>query len=329
MLNNKVSILVPVYGVEKYIERCAISLFEQTYDNIEYIFVNDCTKDNSIAILKDVINRYPNRGPHVHIIEHEQNKGLGEARNTAVAHATGEFVIHLDSDDYADVDMVRLLVERQREGNYDIVSGDIKVIRNTYEEVKKLPIYKTGDELCKNLLMRKIPVNIWGRLIRRSLYVNNGIKVEGGVNMSEDMNVIPRLSYYAHTVAFVKKTLFYYDCRNEASYTNVFSEEKTKQVWKTWDVLTDFFRNKEPEYIDCMKYGKMKTLSIQILESCKSGSHKEFFYYTKREQMKLGYKYTKTLDLPTRIAMYIPWYLLASMYIKMAVWAKHLIRKSL
>lgn len=65
-----VSICVPIYGVEKYIERCAISLFEQTYKNIEYIFVNDCTQDNSIDVLKSIIEKYPVRKNCVRIINH-------------------------------------------------------------------------------------------------------------------------------------------------------------------------------------------------------------------------------------------------------------------
>ena len=107
----KVSMLIPIYGVEKFIERCAISLFEQTYQNIEYIFVNDCTKDDSINVLERVINRYPNRKPFVRIINHAQNKGLAGARNTAVANATGEFIMHVDSDDYVDKEIVRKAID--------------------------------------------------------------------------------------------------------------------------------------------------------------------------------------------------------------------------
>ena len=109
-----VSICIPIYGVEKYIERCAISLFEQTYQNIEYIFVDDCTPDKSVEILKSVIERYPNRKPYVRIIKHKKNRGLGSARNTAVDAAKGEFLMHVDSDDWIDNDCVRLCVEKQK-----------------------------------------------------------------------------------------------------------------------------------------------------------------------------------------------------------------------
>ena len=96
----KVSILVPVYGVEKYIEKCAVSLFEQSYEDIEYIFVNDCTPDRSIEVLRGTIARYPQRQKQVVIIDHDVNRGLGAARHTATDAATGELVMHVDSDDY-------------------------------------------------------------------------------------------------------------------------------------------------------------------------------------------------------------------------------------
>lgn len=109
---KKVSILVPVYGVEKYIERCARSLFEQTYDNIEYIFVDDCTKDRSIEILQKVLEDYPNRKNQVKILHHDKNRGLSAARNTALDASTGDYLMHVDSDDYLRKDAVLLLAEK-------------------------------------------------------------------------------------------------------------------------------------------------------------------------------------------------------------------------
>ena len=80
----KVSILVPIYGVEKYIEQCAISLFSQTYEDVEYIFVNDCTPDNSISILEKVLANYPERKSQTKIINHPENRGLGAGRKTVM-----------------------------------------------------------------------------------------------------------------------------------------------------------------------------------------------------------------------------------------------------
>ena len=123
-----VSILVPVYGVEKYIERCARSLFEQTYNNLEYIFVDDCTPDNSIAILKRVMEEYPMRKGQVRILRHERNRGIAAARNTALDAAQGSFLSHVDSDDYLARDAIRLLVNKQVETGADIVTGIFSII---------------------------------------------------------------------------------------------------------------------------------------------------------------------------------------------------------
>lgn len=89
---KKVSILIPIYNVEKYIEQCANSLFSQTYTHIEYIFVNDKTQDNSIDLLEKCIEQYPQRHEHIKIIHHKANSGLGLARKTALEAATGEYI---------------------------------------------------------------------------------------------------------------------------------------------------------------------------------------------------------------------------------------------
>ena len=90
-MSVKVSVCIPVYGVEKYIERCARSLFEQTMqEGIEFIFVNDCTPDKNIEILERVLAEYPHRKEQTKIIHHENNKGLVSARNTGLTYAVGE-----------------------------------------------------------------------------------------------------------------------------------------------------------------------------------------------------------------------------------------------
>ena len=139
----KVSILVPIYGVERFIERCAISLFEQTYHNIEYIFVNDCTKDKSISVLENIIERFPQRKPFVKIINHKHNKGLAGARNTAVESATGDFIMHVDSDDYVDKEIVAKAVLKQQENNADIVVIDFK---KAYPSFSKVVNYSSFDD---------------------------------------------------------------------------------------------------------------------------------------------------------------------------------------
>ena len=109
----KVSVIVPIYNVEKYIERCLRSLFEQTLDDIEYIFVNDCTPDNSMIILEKILKEYPHRIKQVKIINHEQNQGQAGARTSGMKAMTGEYMIHCDPDDWVELDMYEIMFKRQ------------------------------------------------------------------------------------------------------------------------------------------------------------------------------------------------------------------------
>jgi len=116
----KVSVIIPVYGVEKYIERCIRSLFEQTLDDIEYIFVDDCTPDNSISILRKVLSEYPNREKQVKILHHEKNKGLAQARQTGLKIASGEYIAHCDSDDWVDKDLYKIAHNKAKSESLDV-----------------------------------------------------------------------------------------------------------------------------------------------------------------------------------------------------------------
>jgi glycosyltransferase involved in cell wall biosynthesis len=115
-----VSILIPVYGVEKYIEKCAHSVFSQTFERIEYVFVDDCTKDGSVDKLQQVLELYPARKSSTRIIKHEKNRGVAAARQTAIDAATGDYLLFVDSDDYIEKNMVELLYKKAFEKNADI-----------------------------------------------------------------------------------------------------------------------------------------------------------------------------------------------------------------
>ena len=118
-----VTVIVPVYGVEKYIVECAESLFAQTYSDIEYVFCDDCTPDRSMELLREVMERYPERKEHVRIIRNEQNKGLGGTRRHLISHINSEVFLIVDSDDILPPDAVKILVNRMKETDTEIVDG--------------------------------------------------------------------------------------------------------------------------------------------------------------------------------------------------------------
>lgn len=247
----KVSILVPVYGVQSYIERCARSLFEQTYANLEYVFVNDCTSDSSIEILNQVMGEYPHRAGKVKIINHERNRGIAAARNTALDNATGEFVFHVDSDDWIEPNAVDLLVKKQQETGADIVSSSFyehrtNEVREGYLNWRIPWQERNREETLKFMLNVGSVVAVWNRLIRRSLFYEHNVRWIEGIDAGEDLIITPRLVYFSKKVAFCNAITYHYDRSNVNAYTSL--------VERNWNVKlqfinayllnVDFFRDK-------------------------------------------------------------------------------------
>lgn len=302
-----VSICVPIYGVEKYIERCAVSLFEQTYQNIEYIFVNDCTKDNSIDVLRQTIERYPNRVSQIHIIEHKHNTGLAGARNTAVKSATGDFIMHVDSDDYVNVDIVSRSVAKQKEFNADIVVIDFIRKYPTYQQIFQYPNFKKSELYCLNVLASNNSNSIWAKLIRRSLYIDYNIKCKEGCNQGEDYQVVPKLLYHANVIVNLNSPLYIYDCINQNSYTNNFSAIKLKQNWESMNSIRDYFADKGEEYLIAVQKGRLRQLADDFIVSAKtSGDVSSSYYnYALITLSDIKHEYWKSLPIFKRFILYL------------------------
>lgn len=129
---EKVTIIVPVYNVEKYLARCLDSLIHQTYENYEVFCVNDCSPDNSQQILEDYKNKYPTL---FHVIQNEENMGQGRSRMCAVDQADGDYIMFVDSDDYIAEDYIERFMSEVKETPYDIViAGYTKDIDGSYKE---------------------------------------------------------------------------------------------------------------------------------------------------------------------------------------------------
>lgn len=298
-----VSILVPIYGVEKYIERCIVNLMEQSYDNLEYIFIDDCGNDQSMDILYETLSRYPNRVSNVHIIKHEKNRGLAAARNTAVAAAKGDFIMHVDSDDWTDKVIVEKCVEHQLKTNADIVFTDILTIYANYSIVEQWPDANSNIDLCLGQLQSKNRWNMWAQMIRRALYINNGIEVKEGCNMGEDFHTAPRLSYYAQCIAYVHEPLYFHDRSNENSYSNNFKESHYIQKIEGCGVLIDFFKNKGEAYIDAINESLLLTSVCALKECSLAGGHNAFYTEQFHKAKELASKYYYSLSLFNRLVL--------------------------
>lgn len=240
-----VTIIIPVYGVEKYISRCVHSLFRQTYRHIEYVFVNDCTKDNSIETLYEVMDEYPERKASCRVINHETNQGLSAARFTGIIQATGDYLMHVDSDDFLEENAVELLVETAVRESADIVIGGSYSVYPDKRTINRRTEHFDKDTLLHEMLLLKIPPSVWGKLFSAKLYgADKDTMPVKGINHGEDFATVPRLIHYAEKIGYLDTPIYNYVQYNSSSYTNNFSHRSLKDMIKATETLRNFFHDK-------------------------------------------------------------------------------------
>lgn len=282
-----VSILVPVYRVEQYIERCARSVFNQSYQNIEYIFIDDASDDSSIDILNEIILDYPNRAEKVAIIRHKKNKGLAAARNTAIEASHGEFVFHVDSDDWVETNAIELLVKKQLETDTDIVSGEAL---DDVNDIKTKHLSSGWDldkeTLLTHLLTYKVSTTLWRRLIRRSLYTDFNITCDERGSGGEDFQVLPRLVYYSKKVSGINNIIYYYNKSNHLSISNNVKKNIDFQIQGLISVkkIVSFFSDKEPDLRNLVAGMDVRNIHFRMIYNVNNKNqkgYKQFLEYMK------------------------------------------------
>lgn len=250
---SKVSIIVPVYNVERFIERCSRSLFEQSYSNLEYIFINDCSPDKSIDVLNDVIEGYPERKGTIKIVNHDINRGISATRNTGLDNSTGEFVVFVDSDDWLDSHAIELLVKKQSENDADMVSGSRLIHYEDKEELFPEREYKDKVQMTLQMMQHSLDHFVTGRLFRKSLFTDNGLRWNEGYDIAEDRYMMTLLAYHAKVYYTVDSVVYHYERGNVNSVTKTKDGRKiirnNKQELGNLLFLEQFFGDKEPVYL--------------------------------------------------------------------------------
>lgn len=206
----KVSVIIPIYGVEKYIERCARSLLEQTLDDIEYIFINDCTRDSSIEILQNVIQEYPHRKKQIKIENMLTNSGQAAVRKHGIHLATGDYIIQCDSDDWVNPMMYELMYNQAITQKVDIVSCDY--IETDGHNHKKICCQFNNEkhDLISKLVSQEIAVAVWNKLVRREIYKNANSIIYPTHNMGEDYVISVQLAIKSASFVHIATPLYYY-----------------------------------------------------------------------------------------------------------------------
>lgn len=217
----KVSILVPIYNVENHFGACLDSIFSQTYEDIEYVFVNDCTPDGSMAVLEEKIKQYPHHTNSVKVIENSTNQGIAKVRNTLLDNAGGDYILFVDSDDWIESDMVSLLAREAISKNADIIGCDYFEDCNDNSTIVRQVYPEDHEELMKSITLLNIKGVLWKLLIRRSIITDNNLRFANDIDFGEDYIFCCKLFFFSHTIASVRKSLYHYIQYNANNYCSL------------------------------------------------------------------------------------------------------------
>lgn len=257
---TKISIIVPVYNVEIYLERCLNSLVKQTLKDIEIIVVNDGSPDNSQKIIDKYAKKYNNLKAYT-----KKNGGLSSARNFGLKYANGEYIAFVDSDDYVERDMYEKMYNKAKQNNYDIVVCNLNYIYETkivkaYSNISNELTNK--DEIKKS--MNYIYPSAWNKIFNRKLF-DNDVRFKEKV-WFEDVEFLYRLYPYIESIGVVNDHLYNY-VQREGTITHTYNE-KINDYISNWNGIIEFYkdRNLSEEYKQELEYSYVRYIYATFIK---------------------------------------------------------------
>jgi len=216
----KVSIIIPVYNAEQYIERCARTLFGQTLSDIEYIFIDDCSPDHSIEKMYSILEQYPHRKHQVKVIRNERNLKQAGSRRAGMQAATGDYMIHCDPDDWVEPEMYQSLLDKALQSGSDVTSCGIALEKRNGTQVLPMHQVANAHDYINMVLKAKMNWSLCTKLIKSSVIREHDIYPFPGINYMEDVGVCVRVFYYANHLSFVDRPFYHYNLLNDDSISH-------------------------------------------------------------------------------------------------------------
>ncbi len=247
MYAPNVSIIVPVYNVSAYIERCWESLVKQTYKEIEILFVDDCGTDDSVEKLQKLIDTHP--GIYCKILHHDHNRGLSAARNTGLMAATGDYVYFLDSDDDITEGCIECLVAPVMNDEIDIVVGNYRVVGGEAHSPLLLDsgLLSSSKEVLASYAAGKWYVMAWNKLCRRDFLIDNNLFFREGL-IHEDVLWTFQVACKAQSLYVCNDVTYNYNVRGASIMTSMSIERDLRVYLDVFDAIVDFVRSEQREF---------------------------------------------------------------------------------
>ena len=231
----KISVIVPVYNTEKYLHRCIDSVLAQTYKDFELLLIDDGSKDSSGAICDE----YAARDSRVKVF-HKENGGVSFARNAGLAIASGDWIMHLDGDDWIAPDIQERLIRKGEDTGADIVMGDFLFAYSDRDILYSLPDWDNNKTASLNRYITSVWTCVWGGIHKRSLYEVYQLKSPQGVTYCEDFHLMARLCYHAKKVVNVHQPFYHYRQQEGSVMHNLNKKTERDEQWVYQDIIRFF-----------------------------------------------------------------------------------------
>lgn len=272
-----ISVIVPVYNVEPYIERCLRSIMSQTFtDGVECILVNDCTPDKSMEIAERLIEEYKGN-IQFRIISHEKNRGIAAVRNTGLDAAQGTYIQYIDSDDYVEPDMLEKMYKDAVKTNADIVVADYWESHEDCEIYQQQKVSQNSFACLPLIADSFLKVALWIKLIKRSLFFAHNLRFLEYRDFLEDWRMTFLLFFYANRVSYVSQAFVHYVKYNHLSYTfSVSLKNLEDSVANLSDIEKVLKREKGWNICKKSLYKRQISLKFQLLKHSKGKKQREW-----------------------------------------------------
>lgn len=280
MMQPLVSVIMPVWNVEEFVEKSVSSILNQTYENIELIIINDKTPDGSISRINHICSLFPAK--NVRIFSHDTNKGLGAARLTGLKKAEGDYVLFVDSDDYMEHDYVDKMINEALKSKADIVISDYFISYANSEVYRRQSFEGSGIELALAVMQGKLQGFLWNKLISRHLFFENNIFPIEGINMWEDVCLICRLTYFAKKISYLPQSFYHYNQTNVNSYsTHKISNQAVNNIFEVVILIEEFYEINKNAIITNKNIESFKLMAkaFCIMRTSKDIRKNIYYYY--------------------------------------------------
>lgn len=297
---DKISIVVAVYNAEKTLKKCVDSLLNQTYNNIEIILVNDCSKDNSL----DICNEYSKANDNVKVISYDRNYGVSDTRNNGIDNSTGEYICFVDSDDYVESNYIEVLYYYYQKYNTVPICGF--VYHDEYNHEKPVKYSWSGDEGLVSLgeafrLKSELYLTaLWNKLFDRRLIVEKNIRFDTNVSVGEDLRF--SVDYFIKNnidkICVLPEPLYHYMKLTDNSLMSSFVDDLDREkdsLNLIRNLAIKYNKNADAEYEKALE--QVKTSMIYLIMRDKKFSNKEKFIRIK----KINYKFTLIMFVKEKI----------------------------